>query len=178
MRKPNQTGFTMIEMLMVILLVAILAAVAIPQFLDFRLEAKNAAVNASLGAMRTAIANQKGQMILRCDKTADSWPALASLTANDVVTGGDCTAVQVVSAADRKVVSSPLLPVNAWGPNGGTNTVVACAGAGTGCNQTDATDCAGAAYTAASDGWCYDPATGQIWANSANTTGATPEYTY
>lgn len=38
-------GFTIIEMVIVILLTAIMAAIAIPQFIDYRKEAKNAKSN-------------------------------------------------------------------------------------------------------------------------------------
>src|SRR4029079_3742435 len=91
-RNTSQNGFTLIEMLMVILLVAILAAVAIPQFVDFRTEAKNAATNAALGALRTGIATQIGQMVLRCSAASGTLPLAAQIAANDITTGGvPCT---------------------------------------------------------------------------------------
>ncbi|MCM2282522.1 MAG: type II secretion system GspH family protein [Bdellovibrionaceae bacterium] len=174
----KQTGFTIIEMLMVILLVAILSAVAIPQFLDFRTDARDAATNAALGAMRTGIANMKGMMILRCGAAATAWPTTAALTANDITTaGGNCTAVQVANAADRRIVADTLMPENPWGPNQ-ARTVTECVGAA-GCDPTDATDCLGAAYDPnVTDGWCYNPTSGQIWANSANSTGPADEHTF
>lgn len=172
----SQRGFTIIEMLMVILLVAILSAVAIPQFLDFRTDARDAATSAALGAIRTGIANQKGLMTLRCGAAASAWPSAAAVGANDIVTGGDCTAAQVPSTDDRKLVASAALPGNPWGPAQAT-TVTACT-AGGGCDPLDATDCAGNAYGAAADGWCYNPATGQIWANSANSAGPAKEHTF
>ena len=159
---------------MVITLVAILSAVAIPQFLDFRTEAKDAATLAALGAMRTGLSNQKGNMILRCNSAPGSWPSIASVTANSVITGGDCTALQVVNSDEAKFVSESTMPGNPWGVAKST-TVVACSGAG--CNNAG-TDCAGAAYTAASDGWCYKPATGEFWANSNNSTGPIKEHLF
>ena len=170
----NDHGFTIIEMLMVILLVAILAGTAIPQFLDFRAEAKDAATRGSLGALRTGIANQKGNMILRCSASPGAFPKLASLSANNVITGGDCTALQVVNAAEAKVVASVNLPGNPWGA-ANSSTISACSGAG--CSHSG-TDCSGAAYTAATDGWCYNTATGEIWASSNNSSGPQKEYTF
>ncbi len=59
-------GFTMIELLMTIAIIAILGATAIPQFLDFRNEAKAAYVQQALSTMRTAIKNQVNQARLKC----------------------------------------------------------------------------------------------------------------
>lgn len=163
---------------MVIMLVAILAAVALPQFVDFRVEAKDASVNAAVGALRIGINNAAAQMKVRCDAGSGTFPSLASLNANNLVTGLDCTALQIPVVPEQKLLSGPTLPANPWGP-AQSNAVTACVGAGTGCNQTDATACDGAAYVpATSDGWCYNPATGEIWANSALGEGPALEYTF
>lgn len=169
----NQKGFTLIEILMVVMLVAILAAVSIPQFIDFRVDAKNAAVNSAVGTLRTAIVNQYAQTMLRCAKPAGTFATAAQLTANDITsgTGAPCTTTQITGIPDRQFVATAAIPDNPW--SGGTvkNSVTACTGATTGCDPADATDCLGAAYTTASSGWCYDSSNGKIWANSKNNIG-------
>lgn len=54
--KKIQHGFTLIELVMVIVLVGILAAVAIPKFIDLKSDAALAASNGVAGALASASA--------------------------------------------------------------------------------------------------------------------------
>lgn len=167
----NQSGFTMIEMLMVIVIVGLLAGVAIPQFLDFRVEAKDAAVKASLGAVGSGIMNQYAQSLLRCGSAAGTFPPLAALNANDNGTagGGACIDAEIPTTSERMFVAQTLLPLNSWGTN---RTVIQCVGAG--CTRCNANGCDNA--TAGGDlGWCYNVNTGDFWADSDDSTGGTTE---
>jgi prepilin-type N-terminal cleavage/methylation domain-containing protein len=189
----NALGFTLIEITMVILLVAILAVVAVPQFIDFRTEARNAQVNSSLGALRSAIVNQTSQMQLRCDAPAGKFPATASINANDItdasnnVASTNCGIVWPTLLAAEKQIMAQGIPPNPWSTTGTTpgtiapNLVTTCGGLGCSPVANPTKDCTGAGLlttAALVGGWCYDPSTGKIWPNSANNGGATQENTF
>ena len=57
-RKKTESGFTLIELVIVIVILGILAAVAIPKYEDMREQARVATVKGQLGSIRSAIAIQ------------------------------------------------------------------------------------------------------------------------
>jgi MSHA pilin protein MshA len=54
--KSTQQGFTLIELVMVIVILGILAATAIPRFVDLSADAQTAAVQATAGSLASAMA--------------------------------------------------------------------------------------------------------------------------
>ncbi len=142
----------MIELLMVIMLVAILGAVALPQFLDFRVEGQVAATQSIVSAVRTGIKLQYSQQIFRCGGASNEWPVISAIASNDITFGGGpCDSLEVSNVAERKLIDAESLPQN---PIGGTSGVADC-------SVGWPTQCSNAASTG---GWCYNPSTGAFWA--------------
>lgn len=60
----SQKGFTLIELVMVIVILGVLAAVAVPKFISVREEARTAAMQSALAAVRTAAEVAKAKCIV------------------------------------------------------------------------------------------------------------------
>ncbi len=122
----NQKGFTLIEIIAVLILLGILAAVAVPKFVDLTADAEDKAIEAALGAAASNVGIVNSKKLL-----ADSGVTLAELVTElsnaDYTAVGDFTVSYAAGtgANDGKVVITmgSTLPDGYSGSGGQTKAV-------------------------------------------------------
>lgn len=160
--RTMKRGFTLVEILIVVVILGILAAIVIPQFSQASTEAKENSLASSLQTMRSQISLYKIQH-------NDHAPALADLQLDYTVLGtgamtgcsnqGDPTTgdidIVVPNLKDAAHPFGPYLQAMPVNPFTASNNIAA-----------------GTAGGGGAAAWVYNATTGEIWAGDTGSTAA------
>jgi len=116
LKKRNQKGFTLIEIIAVLVILGILAAIAIPKYLDMQSDARAKAIDGALSSLISSAAMTYSQELILNPPTASatSWTAPASFDVGDfggTVTnaGTTFTATVTVAPTGYDLTAAPLV---------------------------------------------------------------------
>ncbi len=158
----RESGFTLIELGLTLVLFAILAAVTIPNLFDFATEGKNAVTQGSLGGIRAAIGIARANIAVKEDVGTPPYPKTSEMQANRF----NGAYHPVLSGAYIMDVATGF-PKNPWTldtlPIPHFSSVVDCTSLSKGFIHSTS----GADFR----GWCYNEDTGEAWANSDRNQG-------
>lgn len=149
--RTRQSAFTLVEILIVVIILGILAAIVIPQFTNASTEARNNSLRSTVQSIRSQIELYKVQH-------ADLYPtsgAVAGAPADGTWSWAKLTGkTDAAGAADDDGAFGPYLqtePVNSVRSQSGVQIV-----------EDDAA--AASATAAATDGYVFSQSTGKFWA--------------
>lgn len=141
----EQKGFTLIELVIVIVILGILAAVAIPKYVTVQKEARIAVVNGMAGGLRSARLVAKAKYMVAGDSASTSvdmdGTAVEVTAGTGVPTATQAGIVSALTDTSGFTVTIAGSAVSFWPANGGSANCGAVYTGPTGTVTTDVSNC-------------------------------------
>ena len=113
--KKVQQGFTLIELMIVVAIIGILAAIALPQYQQYTTKAKFADVISQTESYKTAVAlcsQENAGVLANCNAGSNGIPAVPVASANlasMTVAAGVITSTATAAAGGYTYISTPVV---------------------------------------------------------------------
>lgn len=152
-RAPRRSGFTLIELIAVLVVLAILSGVALPKYLDYSARARSSALQGALGGIRTGVASFFANSSVDGDAAYPTMDELTTLgtVMQEALPANPYNGLSTVIAADAAAAAARTVSASEAGyryyVNNAVNPPVAVIYANTS-DETRVTDPEGGFFTA------------------------------
>ncbi len=153
-RRTRKSGFTLVEILIVVIILGILAAIVIPQFTNASQDARRSSLASTVQTLRSQISLYKLQH-------HDTPPALATFWEQLTLYSDDTGATQATKDATYKYGPYvQTIPINSMVSDANKDVVIATTGVPTTPGATEA-----------ACGYWYEASSGKVWAQGKDDDG-------